>query len=134
MAFCSHCGKQVSEGMTFCPDCGERLGFSERPTKPLDVGCVSPSDNREANHKEPKESQMSEQKERHGCLTAYLICAIIVNSAVALWYVFGGLAVFGIGAILIVAGIFNVVCFIALLKWKKWGFWDWSFQLLLSCA
>jgi uncharacterized repeat protein (TIGR02543 family) len=30
MAFCSHCGKEVSEDVSFCPDCGERLkkGFT----------------------------------------------------------------------------------------------------------
>jgi len=25
MPFCSHCGKELSEGVSFCPECGERL-------------------------------------------------------------------------------------------------------------
>jgi hypothetical protein len=70
-------------------------------------------------------------KQRHGCLTAYLVLAIIANSATALLYLFGA------GAIkrgtpdmpdwsfpvLIVLVLFNLACAIALLRWKKWGFW-----------
>ena len=34
MPVCSHCGKEVSEGVSFCPDCGERLkkGFTPEET------------------------------------------------------------------------------------------------------
>jgi len=78
---------------------------------------------------------MSEQKkQRHGCLTAWLILMIIANSLVALMYLFG------IGAIrkhfpdapdwafpvLAVLGIVNLVCAIALFSWKKWGFFGFA--------
>ena len=123
MKYCPSCGKAGVEGKKFCPQCGQRFGLPEQQTEPGDVVHVSPQDNGVISHKEPKESGMSGKKQRHGCLTAYLIFAIIVNSAVALWYLLEGLVEYDIGAILVTLTIFNIVCVIALLKWKKWGFW-----------
>jgi hypothetical protein len=34
-----------------------------------------------------------QEKKRHGCLTAYLVLAIVLNSATALLYLFGAGAV-----------------------------------------
>ena len=71
-------------------------------------------------------------KQRHGCVTAWLILMIIANSLTAILYLFAGdivaqnfpggisnsililLAIFGIG---------NVIFSILLFKWKKIGFW-----------
>jgi len=122
MKYCPNCGTAGVEGKKFCPHCGQRLGLPEQQTEPGDVEHVNPQDD-VVSHKEPEESWMSGKKQRHGCLTAYLIFAIIVNSAVALWYLFGGLVVYSIGAIFVILEIFAVVCVIALFKWKKWGFW-----------
>ncbi len=77
---------------------------------------------------------MSEVKHRHGCLTAWLVLMIIVNSAIALVYILGGAAIRQSYSsapgwaftVLAVAGIVNVVCSIALLKWKKWGFFGFT--------
>ena len=74
---------------------------------------------------------MADRKNRHGCLTAWLIVMIIANSATALTYLLGSGA---IGErlpnmpgwafpVLIVMSVFNLVCAIALFQWKKWGFW-----------
>jgi hypothetical protein len=77
------------------------------------------------------EDDMSEGKQRHGCLLAWLILMIIGNSLVALLYLLAGglikqvmpnipdwsLPVLGLLCIV------NVVCAVALLKWKKWGFY-----------
>jgi hypothetical protein len=30
MPFCSHCGKEVSEDVSFCPSCGERLRIGDK--------------------------------------------------------------------------------------------------------
>jgi hypothetical protein len=73
---------------------------------------------------------MSNRKQRHGCLTAFLIVMIIANSAAVLKNLFGNnfalqnspnshwvLVALSIGA------VFNMVCAVALFKWKKWGFW-----------
>ncbi len=71
-----------------------------------------------------------QKKERHGCLTAYLVLAIIANSATALLYLFGAEAIKRSTPtvpdwafpVLIVLVLFNLVCAIALFRWKKWGF------------
>lgn len=74
---------------------------------------------------------MSAGKQRHGCLTAFLVFSIILNALVSSMNLFAGsmirqgypdmpgwaLPVLGI------AGIFNIVCLIALFRWKKWGFY-----------
>ena len=82
---------------------------------------------------------MAEAKNRHGCLAAWLVLIIIVNSAGILGYLINLLGRNMIYQILqiqtllnipawvflvsIVFSIFNVVCAIALFLWKKWGFW-----------
>ena len=74
---------------------------------------------------------MADEKTRHGCLTAFLILMIIANSATALMYLFGSGVIRQslptlpgyVFPVLIVMSIFNLVCTIALFKWKKWGFW-----------
>ncbi len=74
---------------------------------------------------------MSENKQRHGCLTAYLILLIVANSATSLIYLLGSKAITQNTSsmpewaipVLITFGVFNLICAIALFKWKKWGFW-----------
>jgi hypothetical protein len=130
--FCPRCGKEQVDNPVFCRNCGERLRLPEPAKESGAVAHASPPDNDALTQKEPEERQMSEQKQRHGCLTAYLIFAIIVNSAAALYYIFEGLAVFIIGAIFIIVVIFNIVCFIALFKWKKWGFWGFVVSAIVA--
>ena len=73
---------------------------------------------------------MSDGKQRHGCLTAWLILMIIANSASVLIYLFGSSAMrheFPSAPgwafpVLAIVGIVNVICSIALFQWKKWGF------------
>lgn len=74
---------------------------------------------------------MSERmKQRHGCLTAWLILMIITNSVMALMYLFGsGMirqrfpdAPSWAFPVLAVLGIINLICAIALFSWRKWGF------------
>lgn len=70
-------------------------------------------------------------KQRHGCLTTWLVLMLITNSATALMYLFGAEAIRRglpnappwIFPVLIVFAVFNVICAVALFKWKKWGFW-----------
>lgn len=77
------------------------------------------------------ERTVLQKKERHGCLTAYLVLAIIANSATALLYLFGAEAIKRSTPtipdwsfpVLIVLVLFNLMCAIALFRWKKWGFW-----------
>ena len=70
-------------------------------------------------------------KQRHGCLAVYLVFMIIANSATALIYLVGSEGIRQnipnmpdwAFPVLIIGSIFNLVCAIALFRWKKWGFW-----------
>jgi len=89
---------------------------------------------------------MAEEKKRHGCLTAWLVLMIIGNSATAFTYLFGGVgfsqAFPGVPGwampLLVLMSIFNLVCSVALLRWKKWGFWGFAattvFALILNLS
>lgn len=73
---------------------------------------------------------MSEGKQRHGCLTAWLVLMIIVNALAALLYLFGSAVIrqnlpnepAWTFPVLAVGCIINIVFSIALFQWKKWGF------------
>ena len=83
---------------------------------------------------------MSDQKQRHGCLTAFLVLMVIVNSVSPILYLLGSSyikqalpnAPSWLFAVLAVLGIFNVVCAIALFKWKKWGFWGFCASAVVA--
>jgi hypothetical protein len=74
---------------------------------------------------------MNDTKQRHGCLTAWLVLMIVINAATALIYLFGsGMISESLPSspgwlfpVLAVASIFNVICAVVLFKWKKWGFY-----------
>jgi hypothetical protein len=74
---------------------------------------------------------MAEAKKRHGCLTAWLVLMIVANSASALWYVLRSETIrrslpnapAWALPVLIIFALLNLVCAVALLQWKKWGFW-----------
>lgn len=81
-------------------------------------------------------------KQRHGCLTAYLIFMIIANSAAALSYVFNSEAIrqalpdmpgWAI-PVLTVGCLFNLACAVALFRWKKWGFWGFVGSAIVVLA
>ena len=69
-------------------------------------------------------------KKRHGCLLVYLSFLIVSNFAVSLMYLFPS-SVFKAALnlpewliiVLVIFGILEVICEIALLMWKKWAFW-----------
>jgi hypothetical protein len=76
-----------------------------------------------------RSNQVTAQKQRHGCLTAYLVFMVIANSLVTLMYLLRSIRIQILEwpfSVLIVAGIFNVVCAVALLRWKNWGFWGFA--------
>lgn len=78
------------------------------------------------------------QKKRHGCLTAYLIFMLIANAGVSLVYLSQGSTIEQNANLpswavptLALFGIFNLVCAIALFKWKKWGFYGFVGSALI---
>ena len=85
---------------------------------------------------------MSEEKKRHGCLTAWLILMLIADSGSALMYLLGGNAIKTAYPdapgwtfpVLIVFSLFNLVCTIAIFKWKKWGFWGFCVSSIVALA
>jgi hypothetical protein len=74
---------------------------------------------------------MADAKQRHGCLTAWLVLMIIANSLTSIIYLLAaGGAISRLAALpawalgfLAAGSLFNVVCAIALYRWKMWGFW-----------
>lgn len=73
---------------------------------------------------DPQEGlEMSEGKQRHGCLATLLVVIIIAN-IIALVMYFSGRAEAPEWAVTVRAmgAIANIVCSIALFRWKKWGF------------
>jgi hypothetical protein len=71
-------------------------------------------------------------KQRHGCVTAWLILMIVANSLVALIYLFAGDTIsknvpggMSTGALMILAvlSVLNVVFAVLLFQYKKWGFY-----------
>lgn len=86
---------------------------------------------------------MPEAKQRHGCLTAYLVAMIVLNSITALIYIFGtDFIKKGVPnaptwtlPVLAVGGILNVVFAVALFRWKKWGFFGFvAMSILALCV
>ena len=82
---------------------------------------------------------MAENKQRHGCLTAWLIMMIITNAACALMYSIGSAAIKTTYPdapgwtfpVLIVFSLLNLAYAIAIFKWKKWGFWGFCVSSLV---
>ena len=88
-------------------------------------------------------------RQRHGCLTAWLIFMIIANSVAGLANLYFGIhpnvysdltAQQGIKPIsgltfiiLAILGVFNIICAIALLRWKKWGFYGILGTSVVAC-
>ena len=73
-------------------------------------------------------------KQRHGCLTAYLVVILIMNVGTLAFYMVGKNALqsadTGVPPIpdwafitLVALGIGNIICIGALFRWKIWGFW-----------
>lgn len=74
---------------------------------------------------------MPDQRLRHGCLTKWLIFAMMVNAGIALIFLFNygtskmltSTAPAWAFPLLPVISILNVVFLFAVYRWKKWGFW-----------
>ena len=81
---------------------------------------------------ETSNEMTSNPKQRHGCVTAWLIFMIIANSLTAVLYLFAGNTIVQnmsgnisntMLIVLAILGIANVVFSVMLLNWKKIGFW-----------
>lgn len=112
-------------GFKLCPSCK----VSQHAMKEVCTNC---------GHDFTKVPTVSDIKQRHGCLTAWLIFMIIANSISALVYLIDPDMVQP-GAsewmflLLAFVGAFNVMCAIALLQWKKWGFYGFCLMAVIAC-
>src|SRR5208282_1220135 len=87
-------------------------------------------------------NNMEDVKQRHECLTAWLILMIIANSLTALMYlIFSGKikahlahAPVWTTPTLVAACIANVIFSVALFQWKKWGFFGFVGTTILALA
>ena len=85
---------------------------------------------------------MADGKQRHGCLTVFLVVMIIANAVTALVYILAGTSLRqSLGnlpgwalPVLTVLGIFNIVCAVALFQWKKWAFWVFLASAVITFA
>ena len=82
-----------------------------------------------------------ESKQRHGCLTAWLVLSIVLNSLLAIVYLFAGDIInknlpHGISTPMLISlallGTANVVFAVLLLQWKKLGFWGFIGTSILA--
>lgn len=71
----------------------------------------------------------TEGRKRHGCLTAYLICLVIVTSMSALIFLLISVQRYYPNApgwtkpMAVILSLTNLAWPFALLRWKRWGFW-----------
>jgi len=81
MPVCSHCGKEVSEGIKFCPECGERLKKEftpeekEKYVKELEAS---------AREQKPAEKPKLTRKQWVGGIVVLIAVVIIIAAAIAI--------------------------------------------------
>ena len=76
---------------------------------------------------------MADRKVQHGCLTAFLTIGIVANAAASLLNLLGGPLArqfpldtpTWIPPVLYASGVFNIICFVAIFQWYKWGFFGY---------
>lgn len=82
------------------------------------------------------------EKQRHGCLTTWLVLLIGINALLAIVYVLGSSAVaaslpasrgWAIPVFILLA-IANVVFAIALFQWRRWGFYGFVASSVVAFA
>ena len=81
MPFCSHCGKEVSEDVSFCPNCGERLkkGFTPEEKQKYIQELEAP-----VKEEKPAEKAKTTKKKLAGGIAVLIIAVIIIIAAVAI--------------------------------------------------
>ena len=91
--------------------------------------------NEDSELKEQYELKLSEkviaQKQRHGCVTAWLVLIIVVNSLITITYLFASDLITNnrsnvsttMIVLLGILGVANIIFAVMLLQWQKFGFW-----------
>jgi len=81
MPICSHCGKEVSEGIKFCPECGERL---KKEFTPEETEKYIQELEASAKEEKPAEKAKTTKKQLAGGIAILITVVIIIIAAVAI--------------------------------------------------
>ena len=84
-----------------------------------------------------RETTPTSTKQRHGCLTAYLVVMLIANFGTLISYLVIKYALQDSAtdippipdwafATLLTLGMGNIICVVAIFRWKLWGFWGFA--------
>jgi len=92
-------------------------------------------------YNQPPQYPQNDEKQRHGCVTAWLVLMIIANAGLALVYLLANdtitrnlpenvpsAMIYLLGFI----GIINVVFAVLLFQWKRWGFYGYVVSALAT--
>ena len=138
---CQDCGSDFSKRANACPKCGgpnDLLATKSSESKlskpkPLPTEIQQKKSHPTIQTTEVKPDLKERNKQRHGCQTVYLIFMIIVNCITSISYLsyfflseeiknLSGLPIWAV-CVLMIAGVFNISCCIAVFRWRVWGFW-----------
>lgn len=83
-----------------------------------------------------KEIPSVTNKKRHGCLISWLIVMTVLSSVISSVYLFVGLFIVPVWYFpaQIMLFLLNIVCAVALFRWKKWGFWGLFLSAVIAIA
>ncbi len=128
--FCPKCGTEQTGEPNYCGKCGQRLKLPEPAVNPAagqDGVFVIQTQNVPPNN--ANGTPETKTKNRHGCLTAYLILMLVSFAFTILMYVAQASILKSISRIPawrsaaeLVLCLLDIICVIAIFRWKKWGF------------
>lgn len=116
---CTNCGKDNDDDANFCDNCGSPLTGGDNSLNDTIVD-------------EKRVYMEYSGKQRHGCITSWLVFLIVINAIVGVVYIFqneyiiDNMSPLFTKEILLVIGFLslaNMVFAVLLLKWKKIGFY-----------
>jgi hypothetical protein len=114
MAFCSNCGSKIEDGVKFCQGCGTPVAAPQTAQTPVpDIQQPFPQQTAETN---AASGITTPEKMRHGFTTFWLWLGIIGSIIIGIIPILDGNFAGGIYYLV------DAIPYIALLKWKKWGF------------
>ena len=129
--FCPKCGAEQTGEPNYCGKCGQRLKPPEPVAKQAagqDGAFVTPPLNVTPNN--ANGSQEQKTKNRHGFLASYLVLLLVIFAGIAIVYIADATILkshLRIPAwktpVELALCLLDIICVIALFRWKKWGFW-----------
>jgi hypothetical protein len=143
---CPNCQTENPGSKLICENCGADLTGIERyesiePQPAADEGTLEPTQAETvppaATTNKPLPNESSNKPGRGGCLTAFLILAIIGNSLTGLYYLYTGISNVETERLIVfllpfLVSVLAVVFAIAMWKFKKWGVYGYAGLLIIN--